>query len=348
MDVLDQSYLPKLDGLRAVSIFLVFITHFLWTGYGGVGGLGGLGVTIFFVISGYLITSILLRYSDALTAKHAAKKFYWRRALRLFPIFYLCIAVTAALNVGGMRETWWINALYLMNFKVAFDGAWNGSSHFWSLCVEEQFYLLWFVIVVLMPRRFLLAVIMFFIMIAPAYRVVMYALGTTHFVNVLLPGTMDSMATGALISYAVNLSPTATLWRRFVTIRTPLLVLSFLSIIALQAMDSEFIRRGFLRCAMDVFAACLVSASIEDISDRRFNWLGGTVIRHFGKISYGLYVYHFFLPPVMDAHWKFNWIHSYTGALLIRFAVLVAITIAIAEISWRIIEKPIMKLKRLV
>ena len=355
--VLDQPYLPKMDGLRAISIFMVFLGHFFWSGLTPQSKLpaaltstfsGGLGVTIFFVISGYLITSILLTYSDALTPKNAAKKFYWRRALRLFPIFYLCIAVTAALNLGGMRQTWWINALYLMNFKVARDSAWNGSSHFWSLCVEEQFYLLWFLIVVLIPRRFLLAVIMFFIIIAPVYRLLMCALGTTHFVDVLLPGTMDSMATGALISHAVNLSPSARLWRQFVKIRTPLLSLSLLAIIAIQATPAESVRRVILRSAMDIFAACLVSASLEQVSDWRFNWLGGNMIRHLGKISYGLYVYHFFLPPVIDAHLNFNWVHSYTGALLTRFAVLAAITVAIAEVSWRLIEKPILKLKRLV
>ncbi len=128
------TYYPRLDGLRALSIGLVLIEHFLWT------GVADIGVTLFFVISGVLITRILRGYRATLPLGQAAALFYSRRALRLFPAFYACIAVTSWLDLGGMRQTWLVNALYITNFKVALDNGWNGSSHFWTLAIEEQFY----------------------------------------------------------------------------------------------------------------------------------------------------------------------------------------------------------------
>src|SRR6185437_7862136 len=108
VDPLKLPYAPRLDGLRGIAILLVLAEHFLWGGGHVLNGrlpVGYLGVTVFFVISGYLITSILIGYSAAFSVGTAARIFYWRRGLRLFPAYYLCIALTAALNIGGMRST---------------------------------------------------------------------------------------------------------------------------------------------------------------------------------------------------------------------------------------------------
>ncbi|MDE2294142.1 MAG: acyltransferase, partial [Gammaproteobacteria bacterium] len=104
-------YLPRLDGLRAISIFLVLAEHFYSHGY----EFGGYGVTLFFVISGYLITSILVSYAETLSTADAAKKFYLRRALRLAPPYYLCIFLVTTFNINMGRPPWWIDALYLSN-----------------------------------------------------------------------------------------------------------------------------------------------------------------------------------------------------------------------------------------
>jgi peptidoglycan/LPS O-acetylase OafA/YrhL len=182
--------MPRMDGLRAICVMLVLTEHF----FRGVGQ-GGIGVAIFFVISGYLITSILVTYSEQLPLWDAARRFYWRRALRLFPAFYLCIALAALLDLGGMRDNWWVNALYLMNFKVAADGAWNGSSHFWTLCVEEQFYPIWFFVVELTPRKYFLHVVLACLITAPLYRAVMYLEGFTSFMSPLFRQTGWEWAT---------------------------------------------------------------------------------------------------------------------------------------------------------
>jgi len=339
--VATQTYLPRLDGLRAISIALVLVEHFLWSGH----GVAAPGVILFFVISGFLITSILMSYADRFTVHDAALTFYWRRTLRLFPIYYLCIAVTLILNIGGMRQTWLVNALYLSNFKVAIDGAWNQSSHFWSLSVEEQFYLLWFVVVMTVSRRGLVSAIVFCIVAGPMYRLIMWALGTTPFVDLLLPGAMDSLAMGAVLAYAVRYPRQTRLWVQFQRFRWPL-VLVFLSLaVAVQGSGVGALSRvGFASC-VSLFATCLVALAIDERSDWRVDWLGGKTIRHFGKISYGIYVYHFFVPAIVDPHLHLQWASQYHAVRLLRLLALTAVSVGVAEVSWFLIERPLLQFK---
>ena len=345
----DRTYLPKLDGLRGISIILVLVQHFLWSGHGILKGtlpVGSLGVTSFFVISGYLITSILVTYANTLSFKASAVKFYWRRMLRLSPIYYLCIALTAAFGIGGMRANWWVNGLYLMNFKVAADKAWNGSSHFWTLAVEEQFYLLWFFVVVLTPRRLLLPVIVFFLASGPLWRA---ATGGGAFETVLLPGVIDSLATGALLSYAVNSASAPQLWRVFARWRSSLLVLSTCLIIGTEVWPEYYVSGVLLNSALSFFSACLVLIAIDKQSAWWSGWLGRNPLRHLGKISYGLYVYHNFVPQIIvlqtiNEKWL-SGIHNPVALRFIQFLVFTGISISIAEISWRLIERPILRFK---
>jgi peptidoglycan/LPS O-acetylase OafA/YrhL len=329
-------YMPRMDGLRAICVMLVLTEHF----FRGVGQ-GGIGVAIFFVISGYLITSILVTYSDQLPLWDAARRFYWRRALRLFPAFYLCIALAALLDLGGMRDNWWVNALYLMNFKVAADGAWNGSSHFWTLCVEEQFYLVWFFVVALTPQKYFLHVVLAGLITAPLYRAAMYLEGFTSFTSLLLPGVMDSLATGALICCVLD----TRVYAKFLQARTPLLFASF-AIIVISHWNTGAFARIFLRCDINVFALCLVSAVREQQKDWKFDWLANRFLRHIGKISYGIYVYHGFMSPLFrQTGWEWATVHYRLGPDFLRFIVLATAAIAVAEVSWRFVEKPIMRLK---
>ena len=144
--------MQRLDGVRALAVMLVLGEHFWWH---TTLWLGAEGVMLFFVLSGFLSTSILLDYSDELSVGEAARVFYLKRLLRLTPVYYTCIAVTVALGIGGTRHTWWVDALYLTNFRVVLRQSWGPDTHFWTLALEEQFYLLWLPIVMLLPRRLL-------------------------------------------------------------------------------------------------------------------------------------------------------------------------------------------------
>src|SRR6478735_4517700 len=130
--------LPQLDGLRAIAVGCVMAFHFI-PGVEQIAPLGSIGVRLFFVLSGFLITRILLasREQDLATA---TKSFYIRRSLRIFPVFYLVLAITWAMNIGPVRSTIGWHVTYLTNAYLFDRGSWHGSiSHLWSLAVEEQF-----------------------------------------------------------------------------------------------------------------------------------------------------------------------------------------------------------------
>jgi peptidoglycan/LPS O-acetylase OafA/YrhL len=141
--------IPSLDGLRAISIALVILSHapgtrgFPFAAPGALFDHGILGVQIFFVISGFLITTLLFD-EQAKTGGVSLRLFYMRRTLRIFPPFYAFLGVMAALVIAGQIRLPWTEfafaALYAMNYRQA--GLWM-LGHIWSLSVEEQFYLVW-------------------------------------------------------------------------------------------------------------------------------------------------------------------------------------------------------------
>src|SRR5881628_2466461 len=137
-----STHLPALDGLRAVAVFTVIVYHF------GIAAVpGDLGVSAFFVLSGFLITWLLLR-EHAANGTVSLTRFYTRRVLRIFPAYYAFLALSFAID--HLRHDPWSPALrnsaivYLINYFNAFNGHPNTSiAHAWSLAIEEQFYLLW-------------------------------------------------------------------------------------------------------------------------------------------------------------------------------------------------------------
>src|SRR5579875_1403899 len=186
------TYLPRLDGLRAIAIGGVLLEHFCPVSRIVALSPGGAGVTLFFVLSGYLITRILLQYRlRCVDVKTAAIDFYIRRLLRLSPPYYLAVTVSACVGIAGLRTKWWIPAFYLTNFHIALQGVWPGNAdHFWSLAVEEQFYVLWFVVVVALPARFFMPAVGFAMIATFVFRLGVWSLALSPLTTVLLLGHM--------------------------------------------------------------------------------------------------------------------------------------------------------------
>lgn len=165
----------EFDGLRAIAVMAVLQRHF-WVNLLSVIDTGVFGVQLFFVLSGFLITGILLdsvsRVRDhGSSIREELKTFYLRRFLRIFPVYYLVLAVTALLGVPTVTEYFGWHALYLTNFLVIELGKLpNPSGVFWSLAVEEQFNLLWPAIVLLTPRRTLVPIMAALILLAIVFR----------------------------------------------------------------------------------------------------------------------------------------------------------------------------------
>ncbi|SCY95002.1 acyltransferase family protein [Paracoccus tibetensis] len=183
-------YYPRLDGLRAVAVLGVFAEHFTYSELIRGWSPGMIGVRTFFVLSGFLITSILLQQRGTASAGDLAGRFFLRRFLRLAPPFYLAIVLAAALGISGMRSDWWVHGLYLSNIQIAIQQQWSGAGHFWTLAVEEQFYLLWFPAVILAPRRWLLPICLACLIAAPLFRSLIL-LDASPFIDVLLPALYE-------------------------------------------------------------------------------------------------------------------------------------------------------------
>ena len=342
-------YYPRLDGLRAVAVLGVFAEHFTYSELIRGWSPGMIGVRTFFVLSGFLITSILLQQRGTAPAGELAGRFFLRRFLRLAPPFYLAIVLAAALGISGMRADWWVHGLYLSNIQIAMQQQWSGAGHFWTLAVEEQFYLLWFPAVILAPRRWLLPICLACLVGAPLFRSLIL-LDASPFIDVLLPAQLDSLSIGALLAVIVRSPRLAQLDAFFLSRRT--FTILAVAVVALSAPwlhevlpGSTMLRWVLLPMLISLCAACIVRQCVA-AEGAALGWLKHPALVHVGKISYGLYVFHYFVPPALYEHVPAI-LHLTEGPLkLVRSLLWVLISLALAELSWRLVEKPLMRRRR--
>jgi peptidoglycan/LPS O-acetylase OafA/YrhL len=338
--------MPRLDGLRALAVGGVLLDHFIHSPWIHPWRTGDVGVRLFFVLSGYLITSILLEERDrAGHTGEAAVRFYGRRLLRLSPALWLAIASAAALGIANMRHDWWKHGLYLTNFVIAHRHNWLGAGHFWTLSVEEQFYLGWFFVVVVAPRRWLMPAILACIVIGPVYRTLTASPTDPEWSITLLPGQVDTLALGALLAWAQR-DPGGTAIVRFFGNRAVLLASLAVTVLICAPLGWPLqLFRGLTVLAVGVTSTCIIAQAARPFAPGRGGPLDWPVLRHIGRISYGLYVYHWFVP---EAFSRFQpSLVNPQGVIpkLVSAALFTAIAVILAEASWRFVEKPILGLK---
>jgi peptidoglycan/LPS O-acetylase OafA/YrhL len=322
--------LPQLDGLRALAVTFVMAFHFI-PGVDRYAPLGSIGVRLFFVLSGFLITRILLA-SRQRPIGDALRTFYIRRSLRIFPVFYLVLAVAALIDIGPVRSTIGWHVTYLTNAYLFERGAWHGSiSHLWSLAVEEQFYLVWPFLVLWLPERRLAPVITLMVLISPISRVLIG--GPMN--SVLPTSCLDSLGAGALLAL-----PAA----RDLMIRIG-------QAIGLPLLASALVLRyaGMTGVPLEValdFGVSLASAWLVGAAARGFSGSFGNALQlrpvvYIGTISYGLYLFHGFIPYVLGRYVP-GFVEMSWPA---RAVLLTAATFSVAALSWRIVEAPLLRLK---
>jgi peptidoglycan/LPS O-acetylase OafA/YrhL len=324
-------YRPQLDGLRAVAVMLVLYSHF-WNTDTQV---GAIGVKLFFVLSGYLITGILLDARGVAGAK--LWHFYLRRGLRLWPAYYLVLGLAVLANADGIRSVAWWHALYVSNVLFALREAYVPwlTAAWWSLAVEEQFYLLWPVAVLLVPRRLLPGLCLVLVAAGIGVRAMLDHSHAADQVYSLLPAVVDGLAGGALL----------TLVRRS---GTALLRHMPAAGLASAAGWAAMVATGLGDLAIANLPLLLALIAIVD---RCANDRPGLLVRplslppavYLGRISYGIYLYH--LPlwwlVMLSTDW---WRVSYRGPVL--FAGMGLLTILVATLSWFVLEAPANRLKR--
>ena len=196
-------------------------------------------------------------------------------------------------------------------------------------------------------RTRLLACVLACLLAAPAYRFGLATAGASPFKDLLLPGVMDSLATGALLALD-RPQATAPGWRWFHRWRAAVMLAGFAAFLAIQALlpHEGAPARALSRCFLDVTCLALVSLAMEPRPSRWLDWLAAPVSRHIGRISYGIYVFHNFVPALIDPYlWRLDTIGLPALRRLARFLLASAISIGIAEFSWRVLEQPAMRLK---
>lgn len=347
-----KTYYHQLDALRAIAVLLVLASH--WLDVGNIinrySPNGTLGVTLFFVLSGFLITGILIDNKRLLdqgaSLRQILKIFYIRRSLRIFPIYYLLLLLMVVFDVENTRSTFWWHALYGSNIYFWLEGAFTtGYAHFWSLAVEEQFYLIWPLVVLLSPTKHLQKLFAAGILLAFVFRLVATA-QSNELARVLVPGCLDAFCIGGLFAYARKAHPSW--YRSYVSIRPYVVAVSFLVMVGLHYMLLQYPAPLFAVGFYYLFISLVFGVWIDRVADT-VSWgplkvlLNNKGLLYLGKISYGLYLFHPFIPNLYDL--RFPAIlepYAFQLTLVLRFALLIAFTTC----SWYLFELPINKLKR--
>jgi peptidoglycan/LPS O-acetylase OafA/YrhL len=343
-----EKHLPQLDGLRALAVCAVIIQHSL----GRIGGrflpFGGIGVRVFFALSGFLITGILLRERGVQASLHPAGHFYARRFLRILPLYFLVLGIAVAFDAGGIRDRWHWHVACLTNVYYAVHGQMVGpEASFWSLSVEEQFYLCWPWFMLLLPWRKLPYFIGAVILAGPIYRLIGVLAGwNVVAVTTFTFSSLDSLGLGALLALASDKMWTNPALRTKLVNAGFVLASILVPLVWVLSMTNRFPRAS--EVLFDAAGGTLGLWLVGRASIGFAGWFGQLlqhpIMRWIGVRSYGLYVIHGFMPGV--ASWillKFMLRSSHAMEHLLA----IPMTFLLAAISWTFYERPISRLKRL-
>ena len=340
----------SLDGLRCLSILAVIWHHTKGDALHWLPGSnrGFLGVDLFFVISGFLIVTLLLRERTA-TSSISLLNFYGRRTLRIFPAYYGLLAALSGFFLvaqhSNSAQAFFAelpyHATYTSNFIVA--TSFMGIS--WSLATEEQFYLLWppiekFLGRWVLPTLGLVLVANQLVNFRIADPWLMQAFGVVHDDLDILQATFTPICLGVGLAHLLHRERGFALASRFLGLRAASMS-CLLLLVLLGNLPSEDIS-GWQRLAIQLTMAALVCSCVvrEDHGLRQF--LTWAPIKRIGAISYGMYLYHVVAIYFAQKFWT-----DFGGQLSwVKFALAAIITIAIAELSFRFFEKPVLTLKR--
>jgi peptidoglycan/LPS O-acetylase OafA/YrhL len=336
----------QLDALRAVAIAVVMLHHYINPPI----LLSGFGVTFLFVLSGYFATNTLVKLRARMEAGKtdmggAVKDFYMRRYLRICPMYFIVLLLTAVFNVEGARDSLPWNTFFLANIQTVVTQEWNGRfSPMWSLSFLEQFYLLWPFVVLVLPRKRLVPALLTMMALGPAWRMLCYWQDFSAINWSVFPlSSCDSVGCGALLAVArlglVNKNVLPRLIQVSLWVGVPATVYLI--------VEKGLHRPPWYTEIVIPFVASLAFVWLAEKASRGFTGVVGTILNnetmaHIGRMSYSIFLIHTFtelllphvgvLGQILDSNY--------------RCLVLMPCTVFLASMSWRYIERPIQDLRR--
>lgn len=343
-------YIVGLNGIRALAVFFVILSHRFPQGHViHTFPLGSYGVDIFFVLSGFLISrslfSQIIANNEGIVSKQIIlKSFFYKRCLRIFPIYYLLL-LFMYLSSGVIGNQFKENVLwylfYSSNYLNFFENRWFGSlAHFWSLSVEEQFYIFWPLLLLFVFKKRILMLIFSLVIVGTIYPFLLDGKS-----SILTLACVNAFAIGALLAYVEIINPNY----KYIFIKTlkivflPVLILVFLHHVVLNIpYFSE-------RLAISIIAVAIISYCLYNSKSFLVtNILGNKILNFIGVISYGIYLYHNVVPKYWS--WGLRKMNITTPSLKYQFSyfeffIQTIFIIGISYLSWIIIERPILKLK---
>lgn len=355
-----MNYVPQLDALRGLAIIAVLVGH--WSPTGTVlrklsdsAALGAHGVQLFFVMSAFLITAILLQKKEVSVASSRVElckqffRFSGRRALRIFPVYYgTLFVVTAVLPFyPEVRNLWPIHASYLTGWYMAIiDGSAPYCSHFWTLGVEEQYYLTWPLVLLFCDLRTAYTVNTWLIVFSLIFCALIVPYVGSSYLSLTLPAHLGSLGIGAWLAmywhreHQFSEQKCGPIWMRFAL---PI-ALSLRVATTFFPVDGRIglVVSGIGGLLFSVGFASIISNAVVGRSSPILNsgWL-----QTIGMVSYCVYVIHPFVPRFC------NWIFDELEFQVQPIAAIgfwIGITFVCAAASWFLVEKPIIRLKRFV
>ena len=360
-----ETYFTQLDGVRFIAVSLVLVDH--WLAERNTLPLGPLGVTMFFVLSGFLITRILIqsKIKDEQQGRShwfSVKQFIIRRSIRIFPIYFLTIFVCYALDVPPVRDTIGWCMLYATNLYIAINQRWMGViDHLWSLAVEEQYYLFFPYLILFLPKRLFLKTFLVMIILSVALRIALFWHGNDWMVQyVSMPTCLDAFGLGGLMAYLHTYHRETILEKLN---KNSYLALSFIGyalviFLTKHVLDGHYNFGNLVleRLVASIFCFFLILRAVIGYKGVMKSILESAVVSYIGKISYGLYLYHNFVynfyhtpatHPTLRILAKLEkYLPSLTSLVTFQLCYYFVITFILASLSWFLIEKPVNQLKR--
>ena len=345
--------IPSLNGLRAISIGLVIISHISlinwqdkFTPLGlDMRTLGQLGVNVFFVISGFLITTLLLK-EEQNAQTISLKNFYLRRVFRIFPVYYIMLLVYAGLQLLGLihlNPNSWIRSILFLNDFGPLEGRDWPTYHTWSLSIEEQFYLFWpFLFKAFKPLRNYIALCI--ICVIPAFRI--YSeFGHSNVVHVFsLFYRVDAIMWGCFLAlnYDGFFSVLSRINKRFRLIQLLPFIIIYINMVLpyINFKYSSYVYHFYIAPlggptgTLTSICICLIVIYSIKIQNIWFSVLNSGVFNYIGKLSYSIYLWQ-----------QIIFVSAVTGCLS-KFPYNVVLILIVAAFSYHFIEKPFLSLKK--